>query len=55
MAELTIGQLIKILLGVFVIVVVIVGLYFLFRGKILSFFKNIPGEEGAEIILSLIK
>ncbi len=41
MAELTIDQLIKIILGLLVVVVVISGLYLLFREKIFDFFKNL--------------
>jgi hypothetical protein len=56
MAELTIDQLIKILIGVFVIVVVAVGLYFFFKNYVMGFFKNLP-ETGTEakLILSLLK
>lgn len=54
MAELTIGQLIKILLGVVVIVVIAVALYYFFGGKVMSFFKSLPGEE-TDILLSLLK
>jgi len=45
MAELTINQLIKIIIGVFVIAVVIIGLYFFFRNYITGFFKNLPGTD----------
>ena len=41
--ELTIGQLIKIVIGVVVIAVVIGGVY-LFGQDFMSFFKNLPGE-----------
>lgn len=53
MAELTINQLIKVLIGVFVIVVVAVGLYFFFKNYIMSFFKNLPGT--GEVVLSLLR
>jgi hypothetical protein len=54
MAELTINQVIKIIIGIFVVVVVIVGLYFAFREKILAFFKNLPtGAEPITLIGSL--
>ena len=44
MAELTIGQLIKILLGFIVIVTVIIGLV-KFSGSFVDFFRNvIPGN-----------
>ena len=54
MAELTIEQLIKILIGVFVIVVVAVGLYFFFKNYVMGFFKNLPGTE-TKLFLSLLK
>jgi len=51
LAELEIGQLIKIIIGVFVIVVVVGGLYFFFKNSVIDFFKNIPSGK---IILGLI-
>lgn len=51
MAELTINQLIKILIGVFVVVVVVIGLYFFFRNYISGFFKNLPGTD---VLLGLL-
>jgi len=54
MAELTINQVIKIILGIFVVVVVVVMLYFVFKDKIISFFKNLPtGGEPLQFIGSL--
>lgn len=41
MAELTINQLIKIIIGIFVVVVVVGGLIFYFRNSIMDFFNNI--------------
>jgi hypothetical protein len=56
MSELTVGQLIKIILGVLVFVVVVLGLYFFFRNYVFDFFKNIGGgNETAGIILGLLK
>ncbi len=54
MSELTVSQLIKIILGMVVVVVVILALYFIFKEKILSFFKNLPGESPT-LFLSLLK
>tara|TARA_Y100000034_G_scaffold42057_1_gene51626 strand:+ start:5036 stop:5362 length:327 start_codon:yes stop_codon:yes gene_type:complete len=45
MAELTINQLIKIIIGIFVVVVVVGGLYLFFSNYVVDFFKNLPGEE----------
>ena len=54
MAELTVNQVIKIILGIFVVAVVVVALYFAFRDKILDFFKNLPtGAEPVTLIGSL--
>jgi len=48
MTELTINQLIKIVLGVLVVVAVVIGVFLFFRGSVIDFFKNLPGEEGEE-------
>ena len=42
MSELTISQLIKIILGVFVVVAVVAGIYFIFKEKIFEFFNTLP-------------
>ena len=55
MAELTIGQLIKLLLGVFVVIAVVAGLYMFFKNSVLGFFKNLPGGNSSKIILGLLK
>ena len=52
MAELEIGQLIKIIIGVVVFVVVVLGVYLFFKTSALDFFKNLP--EGNKLILSLL-
>jgi len=44
LAELTIGQLIKIILGIFVFVTVVVGVYFFFNGQVIPFFDNLVGN-----------
>ena len=54
MAELTISQLIKIILGVLVAVVVIGGLYLVFKNYVLDFFQGIAGNETAQIILGVM-
>ena len=48
--ELTISQLIKIILGIIVVVAVVVGIGLFFKDKVIDFFNNLPGG----IILSLI-
>ena len=55
MAELTISQLIKIIVGIFVFVVVIGGVYVFFKNYVIDFFKNMLGNESSQIILSLLK
>ncbi len=52
--ELTINQLIKIIIGIFVVVVVVLGLYFIFKNSILDFFKNLPGGT-TDLVLSFLK
>ena len=54
MAELTINQLIKIIIGVFVVVVVVGGLYLFFKNYVIDFFKNLPGGEPVKLVLSLL-
>jgi hypothetical protein len=54
MGELTIGQLIKIILGVLVFVVVVIGVYLFFKNYVIDFFKSMIGGEGT-VILPLLK
>jgi len=54
MAELTINQLIKIIIGIFVVVVVLGGLYLFFKDYVIDFFKNLPEGEPSKLILSLL-
>lgn len=53
MAELTINQLIKLILGILVVVAVVIGVYFVFKNQLAEFIKNI-GSNTTKIILSLI-
>jgi len=56
MTELTINQVIKIIIGVFVVVVVVAGLFFIFKNYIIDFFKNLMGEEEVlKVFVNLIK
>ncbi|MEK6926331.1 MAG: hypothetical protein AABW50_03570 [Nanoarchaeota archaeon] len=57
MSELTIGQLIKIILGILVAVAVILGVYLAFKSYILDFFKGLPGgnESNINFILGILK
>ncbi|MCW8965409.1 MAG: hypothetical protein OQK82_01785 [Candidatus Pacearchaeota archaeon] len=49
--ELTISNLIKILLGVFVFVVVVVGIYFFFKEKVIGFFQQYSLNETSKLFL----
>jgi hypothetical protein len=54
MSELTVSQLIKIIIGIAVVVVVVGGLYLLFKGKILDFFQGLPtGKVFLNLILGM--
>jgi len=56
MSELTTDQLVKIILGIFVVIAVLVGLYFVFKDKILDFFKGLPvGNESLTFWLGVLK
>lgn len=50
MAELTISQLIKIILGILVVVAVVIGIGFFIKNYVLDYFKNLP-----ELVLGLVK
>jgi len=53
--ELTINNLIKIIIGLAVFVVVVLGVYMFFKEYILDFFKNqAGGVEAVKMFLSLI-
>lgn len=51
---LAINQLIKIIIGVFVVAVVSIGLYF-FGGYITNFFGNFPGGNLSKLVLVFFK
>ena len=53
MTELTIEQLVKIIIGALVVVAVVIGVYLLFKNNVIDFFKNIPAGE-PKIMLSLL-
>ena len=59
MAELSINQLIKIIIGVLVFVAVVLGVYMFFKNNIIAFFENIISSENssetANSFLGLIK
>jgi len=51
--ELTIENLIKLIIGVLVFVVVIMGIYFFFNNYVIDFFRG--GEVVGDFVLGLIK
>lgn len=55
MAELTVEQLIKIIIGVLVFVAVVVGAYLFFKDTVISFFKNFVGGNETSLIYALLK
>jgi|WetSurMetagenome_2_1015567.scaffolds.fasta_scaffold131024_3 hypothetical protein len=55
MSELTIEQIIKLILGIAVVVAVIIGVYFLFKNQIMEFFNNLSPPEANKVFLGLIK
>jgi hypothetical protein len=54
MAELTINQLVKMIIGILVVVAVVLGIYFAFKDSILGFFRNLPVGDASKIIMGLI-
>lgn len=54
MAELTIEQLIKIILGIFVVIAVVLGLYLFFKNQVIDFFKGFSAGP-PQIFITLIK
>jgi len=48
-------ELIKWIVGAFVVVLVVSGVYLFFKYNILDFFRNLGGNEPTKIVLSLIR
>jgi hypothetical protein len=55
LAELTIGQLIKIILGILVVVAVSIGVYIVFQNQIFDFFKGLSAGNVTEMFMVFIK
>jgi len=55
MSEFTIEQLIKIIIGTLVFVAVVIGVYFIFKNKIIDFFGGISAEDSTKIFLGVLK
>jgi len=43
--ELTINEVIKITIGIFVVVIIVGGLYLFFKNYVIDFFKNLPSGD----------
>ncbi len=52
--ELTVGNIIKIILGILVVAAVAVGLYFFFKDYAIDFFKNVGVNTSVKFSLSLL-
>lgn len=55
MAELQIEQLIKIILGIFVVAAVVIGIYFFFKNSIIDFFKGLSAGNSTKFFISLLR
>ena len=53
--ELTINNLIKLILGIVVAIAVITGIYLFFKNNVIDLFEGIGGNESANLILFLLK
>jgi hypothetical protein len=53
--ELTISELIKIIIGILVFVVVVFGIYLFFKNYVIDFFKNMAGGNKTGLICLLIR
>ncbi len=55
MAHLTMPQLIKIIIGFFVVVVVVGGVYLFFKDFVIDFIKNLLGGNSTKLVLFLLR
>ncbi|MBS3094053.1 hypothetical protein J4474_00145 [Candidatus Pacearchaeota archaeon] len=55
MSELTVSQLIKIIIGIFVFVAVVGGVYLFFKNNFLDFIHNLPGGNSTKLFLGLLE
>lgn len=55
MSELTLDQLVKIIVGLVVVALVVVGVYFLFKEQFLGFFKGLSVDNSIKIFLGSLK
>ena len=52
--ELTINNLIKLIIGIIVFIVVILGLYVFFKNKVIDLFTDLPVDSSLELIRALL-
>jgi hypothetical protein len=52
--ELTVENIIKIIVGVLVVAVVAYGIYYFFTNYVIDFFRNMGGNSTAKLLMSLI-
>lgn len=55
MAELSVSQLIKIIIGVLVIAAVVTGMYLAFKNDVFAFFDRLPGTNTTNFLLGLFR
>jgi len=55
LSELTVEQLIKLILGIFVVVAVAAGVFFFFKNQVIDFFKGLSVGGPTQMFLILIK
>ena len=54
--ELTIENIIKMVIGVLVFVLVVFGIYFFFKENVIDFFDNlVPDKEATGLVLAIVK
>ncbi|VVB80098.1 Uncharacterised protein [uncultured archaeon] len=54
MSELTVSQLVKTILAILVVVLVVIGVSFLFKNYYIDFIKGLPSGNVSKFFLSLI-
>ncbi|MEK6841583.1 MAG: hypothetical protein AABX91_00330 [Nanoarchaeota archaeon] len=55
MTQLTVENLIKIIIGVLVFVAVIYGVYHFFKGSVIDFFNNTVPDQPVKVLLGILK
>ena len=51
--ELSINNIVKLIIGIFVVAVVVTGLYLFFKNQVISFFKGVSTNSAETIFLVL--